>query len=61
MTDQETTMLKAMTTNFKDLIEDVDLKLNAKDSREIKYYTERITMEKEAIEDILKVLGGERL
>lgn len=61
MTDQETTMLKALTMNFKDLIEDVDLKLQAKDSREIKYYTERITMEKEAIEDILKVLGGERL
>lgn len=61
MTDQETTMLKALTLNFKDLIEDVDNKLNSKDSREIKYYTERITMEKEAIEDILKVLGGERL
>lgn len=61
MTEQETTMLKALTMNFKDLIEDVDLKLNSKDSREIKYYTERITIEKEAIEDILKVLGGERL
>lgn len=61
MTEQETTMLKALTINFKDLIEDVDLKLNAKDSREIKYYAERITMEKEAIEDILRVLGGERL
>lgn len=58
MTDQETTMLKALVLNFKDLIEDVDLKLNTKDSREIEYYTERITMEKEAIEDILKVLGG---
>ena len=58
MTDQEKTMLKALTMNFKDLIEDVDLKLNTKDSREIEYYTERITMEKEAIEDILKVLGG---
>ena len=61
MTEQETTMLKALTINFKDLIEDVDLKLKAKDQRDIKYYTERITMEKEAIEDILKVLGGERL
>lgn len=61
MTDQEKTMLKALTTNFKDLIEDVDLKLNAKDSREIKYYTERITIEKEAIEDILRAMGGERL
>ena len=58
MTEQETTMLKALTMNFNDLIEDVDLKLKAKDSRDIKYYTERITMEKEAIEDILKVLGG---
>lgn len=61
MTEQETTMLKALTINFNDLIEDVDLKLKAKDQRDIKYYTERITMEKEAIEDILKVLGGERL
>ena len=61
MTEQETTMLKALTMNFKDLIEDVDLKLKAKDSREVKYYTERITMEKEAIEDILRVLGGEKL
>ena len=61
MTDQEKTMMKALTINFKDLIEDVDLKLKAKDSREIEYYTERITLEKEAIEDILKVLGGERL
>lgn len=58
MTDQEKTMMKALTINFKDLIEDVDLKLKAKDSREIEYYTERITLEKEAIEDILKVLGG---
>lgn len=58
MTDQEKTMMKALTMNFKDLIEDVDLKLKAKDSREIEYYTERITMEKEAIEDILRVLGG---
>ena len=58
MTDQEKTMMKALTMNFKDLIEDVDLKLNTNDSREIEYYTERITMEKEAIEDILKVLGG---
>lgn len=58
MTEQEKTMLKALTINFKDLIEDVDLKLNATDSREIEYYTERITLEKEAIEDILKVLGG---
>ena len=61
MTDQEKTMFKALVANFEDLIEDVDLKLQAKDSREIEYYTERITMEKEAIEDILKVLGGERL
>lgn len=61
MTDQEKTMMKALTMNFKDLIEDVDLKLNTKDSREIEYYTERITMEKEAIEDILKVLGGTEL
>ena len=61
MTEQETAMLKALTMNFKDLIEDVDLKLQAKDSREIEYYTERITMEKEAIEDILRVLGGEKL
>lgn len=61
MTEQETTMLKALTMNFKDLIEDVDLKLKSKDSREVKYYTERITMEKEAIEDILRVLGGEKL
>lgn len=58
MTDQEKTMMKALTINFKDLIEDVDLKLKANDSREIEYYTERITLEKEAIEDILKVLGG---
>ena len=61
MTDQEKTMMKALTMNFKDLIEDVDLKLQAKDQREIKYYTERITLEKEAIEDILKVLGGTEL
>lgn len=61
MTDQEKTMMKALTINFKDLIEDVDLKLNAKDSREIKYYEERITLEKEAITDILKVLGGTEL
>lgn len=61
MTDQEKTMMKALTINFKDLIEDVDLKLKAKDSREIEYYTERITLEKEAIEDILKVLGGTEL
>lgn len=58
MTDQEKTMMKALTLNFKDLLEDVDLKLKAKDSRDVRYYTERITMEKEAIEDILKVLGG---
>ena len=58
MTEQETTMMKALTMNFKDLIEDVDLKLNSKDSREIEYYTERITMEKEAIEDILRIMGG---
>lgn len=61
MTDQEKMMMKALTINFKDLIEDVDLKLNAKDSREIKYYEERITLEKEAITDILKVLGGTEL
>lgn len=61
MTEQEKTMLKALKINFNDLIEDVDLKLQAKDQRDIKYYTERITMEKEAIEDILKVLGGTEL
>lgn len=58
MTDQEKTMFKALVENFKDLIEDVDLKLQAKDSREVEYYTERITIEKEAIEDILRLLGG---
>ena len=58
MTEQEKTMLKALTINFKDLIEEVDLKLKAKDQRDIRYYTERIELEKEAIEDILRLLGG---